>query len=552
MRPLPRKASHVVAGIIAALSALIRLPGLGSHWLNPDEGVHASIAALPTLAEVAAELPDHTDPPGFFLPLRLVALHTTEPAWLRLPSLGFGGLAVLGVYAVGRRAFGTATGLVAAALLAVAPGEIALSQLVRQYTLQHALLAFALAALLGFLATGRLAALAAYALLLALALLTHYGTALFLAAVLLWLAGLAATGRIARPSRVPLALAQLPPLALLAALYWLHFRVHLAGSAPSAETGSWVASFFPATPAALWSAFVGVSRYLFGARHGAAATIALGLGLASALRGSGRRYAALALCALAVAGACSLSGRYPFGETRQASWLFVLLVPLAAEGVRFALAAPGARRWVGAALLLGLALFPGLADRALGVAGVPSSGQLELERVAGRDEVLALAGPLRSLRDRGALVLTDRQTHAFLYPFFGGARRRDPSAEGLPYRDFAWGPSELVVARAWKLRGGARQRRAGDHVVGLWRSARDAGPAAGAREVWLVIGGWPPLPLQGLDAIAANPDDLGAPGPERARRVAALVRLDPARLDAGPHPSTLRPGRASRRAGGSP
>src|SRR5262245_8598202 len=173
MRPLPRKASHVVAGIIAALSALIRLPGLGSHWLNPDEGVHASIAALPTLAEVAAELPDHTDPPGFFLPLRLVALHTTEPAWLRLPSLCFGALAVLGVYAVGRRAFGTATGLVAAALLAVAPGEIALSQLVRQYTLQHALLAFALAALLGFLATGRRAALAAYALLLALALLPH-------------------------------------------------------------------------------------------------------------------------------------------------------------------------------------------------------------------------------------------------------------------------------------------------------------------------------------------------------------------------------------------
>src|SRR5262245_26324997 len=549
MRRLPRTANaHVAAGALALLAALIRLPGIGSHWLNPDEGVHASIAALPTLAEVAAELPDHTDPPGFFLPLRLVALHTAEPAWLRLPSLGFGVLAVLGVYAVGRRAFGTATGLVAAALLAVAPGEIALSQLVRQYTLQHALLAFALAALLGFLATGRRAALAAWSLLLALALLTHYGTALFLATVLLWLAGLAAAGRIARRSWLPLALAQLPLLALLAALYW----IHLSGSVPSAEDASWVTDFFPATPAALWSGFIGVSRYLFGARHGAAATIALGLGLAVALRGSNRRYAALALCALAVAGACSLSGRYPFGETRQASWLFVLLVPLAAEGVRFALAAPGARRWVGAAMLLGLTLFPGLADRALGVAGVPSSGQLELERVAGRDEVLALAGPLRSLRDRGALVLTDRQTHPFLYPFFREARRRDPSAEGLPYRDFAWGPSELVVARAWKLRGGARQRDASDHVVGLWRSARDADPAADAREVWLVVGGWPPLPLQGLDAIAANPDDLGAAGPERARRVAALVRLDPARLDAEPDSPSLRPGRASRRAGGSP
>ena len=481
-----------------------------------------------------------------------MALHTSEPAWLRLPSLCFGALAVLGVYRVGRRAFGATTGLVAAALLAVAPGEIALSQLVRQYTLQHALLAFALAALLGFLATGRRAGLAAYSLLLGAALLTHYGTALLLAAILLWLAGLAAAGRIDRPAWIPLALAQLPLLALLAALYGLHFRGHLAGSAPSAETGSWVASFFPATPAGLWSGCVGVSRYLFGARHGAAATVALGLGLAVALRGSNRRYAALALCALAVAGALALSGRYPFGETRQASWLFALLVPLVAEGVRFALAGPGARRVLGAAFLLALALFPELADRALGVAGVPSSGQLELEQVAGRDEVLGLAEPLRSLRERGALVLTDRQTHAFLYPFFRDARRRDRSAEGLPYRDFAWGPAEIVVSRAWKLRDGGRRRDSGDHVVGLWRSAVAAGAAPAGREVWLVVGGWPPLPIQRIDALAASPGELGAAGPERARRVAALVRLDPARLDAEPDPSPVRPGRASRREGGSP
>jgi hypothetical protein len=546
--PPPFVEAHAawIAAAIALLAALLRLPGLGTHWLNPDEGIHASIASLPTFAEIAAELPDHSDPPAYFLLLRPVALHTTEPALLRLPSLCFGAVAVFGVYLLARRAFSAATGVLAAALFALAPGEIALSQLVRQYTLQHALLAFAVFALLGFLETGRRGGLALYALWLGLALLIHYGSVLLLAAVGLWLLGLAAAGRVERSSWLPLALAHLPLVALLGALYWLHFRVPVSGPAPA-----WLAGFLPETPAGLWSAAVGVSRYLFGARFGAAATILLGLGLAVSLRGGGRRFAALALCALGAAGALALSGRYPFGETRHASWLFVILVPVVAEGVRCALAGPGARRWLGAACLLGLWLAPGLADRALGVAGVPSSGQLEAERLAGRDEMLALAEPLRSLRDRGALVLTDRQTHAFLYPFFRDARRRGPTAADLPYREFSWGPSELLVARAWRLRAGAR-RNASDHVVGLWRSVRTARPTAGAAGVWLVVGGWPPLPIQRLEGLAANPEDLGPARSDRGRRVAALVRLDPARLAAASGDPSVRPGRASRRAGGSP
>jgi hypothetical protein len=536
----------------ALLAALLRLIGLGSDWLNPDEGIHASIAALPSFAEIAAELPDHTDPPAFFVPLRLVARYSSEPALLRLPSLCFGVVAVFGVYLVARRAFAAATGVLAAALLALAPGEIVLSQLVRQYTLQHALLAFALWALLGFLEARRRADLALYALLLGLALLTHYGTALFLAAVALWLVGLAAAGRIERSCWRPLALAHLPLLALLGALYALHFRVHLSGAAPSAETRAFVSAFLPSTPAGLWSAFVGLGRYLFGARWGGAATILLGLGLVAGLRGRGRRFAALALVALCVAAALSASGRYPFGETRHASWLFVILVPIVAEGVRFALAGPGAGRWLGAACLLGLALAPALADRALGVAGVPSSGQLEAERLAGRDEVLALGESLRSLRDRGALVLTDRQTYAFLYPFFRDARRRSPAAADLPYREFAWGPSELVVARAWALRAGARSPDASDHVVGLWRSVRESRPAAEASELWLVLGGWPPLPFQRLGGLAADPADLDAARLPRGRRVAGLVRLDPARLAAEARVPLVRPGTASRPAAGSP
>jgi hypothetical protein len=520
-----------IAACIAVLAALLRLPGLADCWLNPDEGIHASIAALPTVAEIAAELPDHTDPPAFFLPLRVVARHSAEPALLRLPSLVFGALAVFGVYLAARQAFAPATAVLAAALLALAPGEIALSQLVRQYTMQHALLAFALWALLRYLASKRRGDLALYAALLGLALLTHYGTALLLAAIALWLVALAASGRIERTAWLPLAGAHLALFALLGALYLLHFRVHLSGSAPSAQAQAWTAAFLPTTPAALWSAFVGVGRYLFGPRLGAAATILLGLGLAASLRGGGRRFAALALIAFAVAAALAVSGRYPFGETRHASWLFVLQVPLVAEGIRCALARPGRRRWLGAMGLLGLGLAPGLADRALGVAGVPSSNQLEAERLAGRDEVLALEAPLRSLHDRGAVVLTDRQTRAFLYPFFRDARRLDPEATDRPFREFAWGDARLVVARAWKLRGGGH-RDAADHVVGLWRSLRAAGASAGDAEVWLVVGGWPPLPIHRLEGLAENPANLDAAAAPRGRRVAALVRLDPARLDA--------------------
>lgn len=531
-RPLWEARAAWIAAAVVLLAALLRLVGLGTWWLNPDEGVHASIAALPTFAEIAEALSEHSNPPAFYVPLRLVARSSVEPALLRAPSLLFGVLAVIGVFLVARRAFATATGLLSAALLAVAPGEIALSQVVRPYTLQHALLAFALWALWRFLEGKRRADVALYAVLLGLALLTHYGSALFLAAAALWLVGLAATGRVERSCWRPLVLAHLSLFVLLGALYLLHFRAALTGSAPNAWARAWLAEFLQEAPAELWSAFVGVNRFLFGARQGGAATILLGLGLAASLRGSGRRFAALSLTALCVAGALSLSGRYPFGETRHASWLWVLLVPLVAEGARFALAGRGAWRWLGATGLLGLLLAPTLADRALGVARVPSSGQIEAERLAGREEILVLGEALRSLRDRGALVLTDRQTYAFLYPFFRDAVRRSPAATDLPYQEFAWGRSELVVARAWRLRTGARRPEAGGHVVGLWQRVRAAGPGGEAAEVWLIAGGWPPLPFRPLERLAANPPDLEAASSTRGRRVAGLVRLAPAKLAA--------------------
>ena len=170
-----------LAGILI-LSAALRFTGLDSKPLWLDEIIttlfslgHSfdripldrivSLAELPdiftfnpqatcqTIAETVAR--ESTHPPVFFCWLNQWLSKMSETATLQeivwyvrsLPAF-FGVLAVAAIYLLGRVAFSPSTGLVAAALMAVSPFAVYLSQEARHYTLPLLLITLALIALI--------------------------------------------------------------------------------------------------------------------------------------------------------------------------------------------------------------------------------------------------------------------------------------------------------------------------------------------------------------------------------------------------------------------
>jgi len=538
-----------LAAAIAAGGALLRLADLGTWWLNPDEGVHAGIAAAPSLALLASEVLAETNPPGLYGPLRLVAAFTSDPFALRVPSWLFGSLAVFGLFLAARRCYGPATGLIAAAPLALSPAAIVLSQIVRPYSMQIFAACFALWALLRSQDGGRRADAALYGGWLGLALFTHYGSTVLLAAATLWLAALAAAGALERGLARPLVAVHGALFALVAALYGLHFRAHLEGSSPNTWLATWMAPYLHESAGELWQAGLDLARYVFGERRGGLAALVFALGVAASLarRGAPRRFGLLALLGLAIAAALARAGRYPFGGTRHASHLVVFVIPIVAEGLRFAATRRGWRLAVAGAALAGLWLAPGFADALVGAPSPPPRGQLAVEQIALRREMLALAPPLRALREHAALVVMDRQTYSFLQPLLRDATPEADDPE-RPYRRFAFGRSRLLVSRVWQL--SARRASAGT-PEGLreWLREVGRGTPSGARgEVWLAAGGWPPLPFASLararEILAGDAHYVRSPA---GWRVAGLVRLDPGLLSAPLRAARGRPQRAGRR-----
>ncbi len=121
--------------VIIFVALALRLFQLGRQSLWYDEGVSFYMTRL-GLAEMMRWTAYDIQPPLYYLILRLwVLLFGPSEFSLRFPSLIFGLLTVPLVYLVGRRLFDRATGLVAAALAAIAPLYLWYSQEARMYTL---------------------------------------------------------------------------------------------------------------------------------------------------------------------------------------------------------------------------------------------------------------------------------------------------------------------------------------------------------------------------------------------------------------------------------
>ena len=184
-----RFALALTGAVVLALIA--RLWGLGSHSLWFDEALEVERASLPLRQLVSARGIDQ-DPPLYPLLLRGLLAVDRSDAWLRLPGVLLGALAVLLAGVWGRRVGGAWLGLAAASLLAVAPAAVHYAQEVNQYAVVWPLAVGLALALEAVVVTGGRGRWLGYSLLCVAAVATHYGLALLVAAQLVPLASQAA------------------------------------------------------------------------------------------------------------------------------------------------------------------------------------------------------------------------------------------------------------------------------------------------------------------------------------------------------------------------
>lgn len=161
---------------ILALALALRVYDLGGESIWIDEGFSVRVArlALPDLLQ-ATRYDIH--PPLYYLFLHawIGWFGSTEVA-VRSLSVVWGVLGVWAIGRLGRRLFGTETGLIAALLLAVSPFHVHYSQEARAYAQNLFFSLLSLTAFLHWMKRGGIAAAAGYVLATALMVYTHsYG-----------------------------------------------------------------------------------------------------------------------------------------------------------------------------------------------------------------------------------------------------------------------------------------------------------------------------------------------------------------------------------------
>ncbi|MEE3332495.1 MAG: glycosyltransferase family 39 protein [Myxococcota bacterium] len=481
----PANAKWLALGL-TAIGFALRCLGYLDAWPNPDEGAYYAIATSSSWSAFASEIAHHPHPPGIYVLHRLLGQAGelgTSLAWLRLPSLLGGSAAIYGIFLLGRELGGDRVGLLSAAMLALSPAAITLSQVLRPYGLLAAALVFGAAFLLDYARSGRTASALLAGIALSCGLMIHYSTFLLLPAACAIVLHEAFVSR-ARGSATPLAL-----LGVWAAIsLWLgltHVMPALAGEAiQQGAQASWLADSFHSSPVEAVLAVPDLFRLGAGSPLAWAALATCGFGFVEVVRQ--RSWPALALSAgtLLVAMNAAWLGFYPFGSSRHNFYLVLLLAPVAALGIDSLLAR--GRSGVGL-LATTLALSIGIAIAR------PTAPPLE-ERLATRAEFEESLSILEAAREQTGLWLLDRQTYRFLTPYFGRAgemRERNAGHAGL-FTWFDWGAARVVVAAPWRIRNGRQEVGRRNHVFGalLRASSVEGIETSRHQRGLLILGGW--------------------------------------------------------------
>jgi uncharacterized membrane protein len=298
------------------LGAWLRWQDLGAYWLNPDEGIYYSIATRPELSLALLEIERNAHPPLFYLLLRGLVAFNTDPGLLRCCSALFGTLSVAAVWLLGRALGGSTMGVCCALLLAVSPGAIEQSQVIRPYTLHTALLALCLWCLVRHERQRQLRDAIGFGAVLLLAAATHYSTMMpAVAAGGVLLAGVWRSDRWGREA-LRVGLCCLPAAALMIWGVLAHIRPYSGKELMAAY--DWLDKYYVHDAGQAWQAIVGVFQYFAGSQAGLA-VIGFAVGLVLAVFGRGWLLLWLSCTVLGLGVLLACLGKYPLGATRHVS-----------------------------------------------------------------------------------------------------------------------------------------------------------------------------------------------------------------------------------------
>lgn len=512
--------AHLVALAIVVLGLSLRVPGMIGWWINPDEGAYFSMVTWDEWGSFWEEVKGHVHPPLYYLLLRLMGLVSHEFFWLRSLALISGLVSIVLAWRVGRevdeeQGTGWAMASLAALVVAVAPGPILISQLIRPYALLVALSLAAFLAQLRFRRLHRSRSLVGYSLLVSLALLTHYSGALILASLsALFVVDLLA-GHLRRDLLPRVVLAHLPPLLIGVGLYYFHVRLRLMRIwlEDEAFTG-WLDSYLIHSVSDVWLNLMGFFGYLAGPRLAGPALLVFLVGMALALWRRSWPVAVTGSAALAIAILGAAAGKYPFGACRQASWLFgFLILPLAwMPTVAFTRGRKVAWVTAGVLVLLGVA--------GPGVGRILGSRQAVLEpkreHVIWRGNLEAsLAAVLRD--SRAEVVLLSYQTYYLLLPVMEAEREAAVDYPEAGFHRFTWQGREVLVDRAWRFAVHPDLIDRPEHLYNVIQAIDRELPELRLperRQVLMMFGGWlesTPVALERANRLLPADEPLARP-----------------------------------------
>lgn len=496
-QPVPLLRRHWSLALVLCGALALRLWGLNDWWLNPDEGIYYSMITRGDLSGFWAEVMGNAHPPLYYLMLRALGLFTWNFTWFRALSVVFGLTAIIGVWAVARELWGRGTagavsGFVAATVLALSPGAILLSQVIRPYMFHLTLLTAALWCLLRYLRTPSRHHLAWYVALVVLALLTHYSTLLALGVFGLVVGYDGVSRGFGRPEWKRLAAWHVAPIVVVGLLYFLHLRRLAGGPLADEALDGWLSAYMVTSVAAAWRGFIGFQSLVVPAWARAPAALFLLVGCGVSLATRSPKPAVLALGAIAVGVAASAVGAYPYGATRHSAWQLAFTVP--------------ALGWLGGwiatfprpkALLLtaSAALAFAVALPAGRLLGAEQAALPVIDRVLEREPLTRMVAALDPQAEPDLMIMS-AQTFYLLLPFYASERNRAVFAPDSSAFHFPYGAREILTGWSWNLTAGP-DPDAPDHLVGMLERADAEFPELGIsdrRFAALFVGGWlPPL-----------------------------------------------------------
>lgn len=504
------------AGLSVVLIALaLRLWGLTEWWLNPDEGIYYSILTRADLAGFWTELMANAHPPLYYLLLRVLGFFTWDFIAFRFVSVLCGLAAVVGAWAVGRELGGRGiggevAGLLSALLVAVSPAAIGLSQVIRPYMLQLALLSGALYFLLRYQRAPSTRSLAGHVTLMVLALLTHYSSVLALGAVLCIVAYDGLSRGFDRAPWKRLAVGQVAPVVTIGLLYVLHLRRLSTSPLAGDALNGWLSFYMVDSPSTAWLGFLGYQRLLVPDWARAPAALLLLTACGAAIVRRDARPAVMGLSALAVGVAAAALHEYPFGATRHDIWLMAFTVPVLGWLGAWTVRTSRSRAVLSTGSFAAVLLVGGPLGSALGADDAPWAPS---EQVLSRTNVTRMVNVLDPEAEPGLVVMSS-QTFYLLLPFYPREREQAVFAQDSSMFHFPYGARQILVSSAWDLTAGA-DVDAADHLVGTLDRAAVAFPdlSIGRREnAVLLVGGWRPPLIDELHSLTGpDPAVLDAP-----------------------------------------